>query len=173
MSGIADELYSKLLGEVLSNEKIIEKALKKKYFAEFKKLHDQRFGGEDPNMESVSNLLIAANFNGKPGLFKCYSGGRIKEIRAEALGSGQIYADPVILEYFEKIPYGKKKEIDTSDAIDLVVAALSSAHRDPGTRGLDITIIEKDKITPFNELITEHYKKANIALVKKIKEPYK
>ena len=40
---------------------------------------------------------------------------------------------------------------------------------------IDVTaaIIEKDKITPFNELITEHYKKANIALVKKIKEPYK
>jgi len=168
MSGVFDQPYVDFLSALLEGDINVKKAIKKGCFQELLQLNLARWCGKTPDQNYINGLLLATRFKGQPKLYTCFPLGKIEERYWTSLGSGSGYALEHIAKQDKLIP----RRLSLNDGIGLIVDALDESSQDIHTCGLDLIVVNKDKIVEYGETVKTAITDARTKAIKDIKAQY-
>lgn len=165
MSGDYDAKYIDFLTSLRKGRINLKSALKKGFFKELELLNLSRWGGEVPDTEQMTALLIASRFDKKLELSLCYPLGKIIKNPWISIGSGSEYASEHIRKADKHIP----GYVTTGDCVDLACYSLKEANKDAYTFGLDVAVVTNNDVVEYGEQIKNAIKRAESRVIRDIK----
>lgn len=167
-SGYFDELYTRLLCDMIKYPKIIKKAIKTGKCPELRNINLRRLGRYYPNADNVTNLLIATRFDNHPNLYHFYPLGAVEMRFFDALGSGAQFAIRRFRKEGKPIPV----QLDLESGIRRQLQCLDSAYEDIYTSGLDLWLVTPEGIYNPGEQIRDKMKEAKEQGIRETIEQY-
>lgn len=168
ISGTVDQPYVDFYTNLLRGKFNLREAIKSGYFSDFADLNLNRWNGKNPD-QRVNSLLLASRFDSKPELYTVYPLGKVEYRPWTAIGSGSEFALDTIRHCDKFIP----GYLPIKEAIDLASRSLENASRDIHTGGLDLVVIQPDRIVSFGTQISQALKFAREKVVGEIKDSFK
>lgn len=133
---------------------------------------------EHEDEDYLHTLLMATNTNEKLELWEVDHFGSLKtpqkkkKIEYHVLGSGKKYVKKYIKRLLEKGAINQA-EITIHTAIDIAIAAIQEAQKDPHTSGLDLAVLTNNGATYYGDLIKEIVEKQKKEIINSIKKDYR
>lgn len=166
MSGVFDQKYVDFLSAVLAGDINVRERIEQGSFPELAELNFSRWNRQVPNTELMNGLLIATRYGGNPELYTAFPLGALEPRASVSIGSGSGFASNYVTKQGKLIPRG----ISLEEGIDLTVGALDEAAQDIHTGGLDLVVVQPERIQSFGPQIAQAISSARNSAIGSIKK---